>query len=275
MTISKKVKWPSFVGVHAGEPLPHNVTIVVLTWNAIRATATMVKSFLECPLPPNAKLLFVDNGSTDGTVPWLKENGQDVIENGENLGFTRAANKGIAACSTDVLLLNNDIIIRQPEWLRCLQETAYADGVGVVGARLIDTSGKVRFAGGSFELGDVGDFVECRYSERNSVMDVDYVCFACGYIRRSTVEKVGLLDEGFFAYCEDNDYCLRARKAGLRVVLDGRANVLHYEGLSSKVNRCDRDLLIQHSQRYFQTKWGRPASGSHTPEPPPPPTAGT
>lgn len=243
----------------SGRPLVRPVTVIVLTWNAVKETAAMLSSWFRHPLPRNADLLFLDNGSEDYTVDLLYRHEEvEVVLNQDNLGFTRAANIGITmAGDRDVVLLNNDTRVVQGDWLHRLQATAYGDDkIGVVGCRLISPEGRVMHAGGVLDpvTGDGGNIL-CRLDERRSVIDCTFVTFGCVYIKRSTVEAVGLLDERFFAYCEDTDYCLRTRQAGLRVVMDGRVNMVHIEGGSSKDRGIDRSPLLRDSSLKFYEKW--------------------
>lgn len=246
--------------VRGGKPLDRPVTVVVLTWNAYAVTQKYIESFADCPLPANAEWQFVDNGSLDQTVPLLRAWGMPLIRNDKNLGFTRAANQGIAACDTDVVLMNNDTAVLHDDWLTKLQATAYADeDIGIVGCRIADRDGNVVHCGGEVDAAGRGQNIRCGPGECVGVTDRDYATFACVYIKRSTVEKIGLLDEGYFAYYEDTDYCFRAKAAGLRVVVDGGVVVLHDENSSSRANNVDLDAIVTRSHQRFASKWVPPA----------------
>ncbi len=232
------------------------VTIVILTWNAFLITRQYIDSFIECPLPKNADWQFVDNGSTDQTLPLLLAWKMPVIKNDKNYGFTKAANQGIVACHGDIVLMNNDTIILQKDWLARLQATAYSsDDIGIVGCRIADQEGNIIHCGGEVDAKGQGRNIQCGPSECLSVIDRKYVTFACVYIKRSVVEKIGLMDEDYFAYYEDVDYCFRAREAGLRVVVDGSVVVMHKENSSTKANNTDLELIIQESYAKFTSKW--------------------
>src|SRR3954468_6037897 len=106
------------------------VAIVILTWNALSFSQRCLEALRTVTDHPAWRVIVVDNGSTDGTVDWLR--GQDwltVIENGRNLGFTKGCNIGIAASrrDEDIILMNNDIIVVDPHWLAPLQDVAYDD----------------------------------------------------------------------------------------------------------------------------------------------------
>ncbi|HYN43999.1 MAG TPA: glycosyltransferase family 2 protein, partial [Thermoanaerobaculia bacterium] len=208
------------------ERLSRPVTIVILAWNRWPLTRRCLESLRAHTELEGVEVLVVDNGSTDETparlaeYPWLKP-----IRNGTNLGFVRGNNVGISAAraGSDVVLLNNDLEIRQHGWLDRLAACAHSDpDIGVVGCRLNMPDGRLLHAGtyvlpdtvwgqqiGSSET-DVGQYASDR--------TVEGIVFACAYLKRETLDAIGGLSEDFESYFEDTDYCLRARQAGLRTV---------------------------------------------------------
>ncbi len=134
----------------AGAP-PRPVTIVVLCWNRWELTRRCLDSLRAHTDLSHAEVLVVDNGSTDETprglasFPWVR-----TIRNASNLGFVRGNNVGIAAARPDgdVVLLNNDVVVEQRDWLERLQACAHAaPDVGVVGCRLTMPDGRLLHAG--------------------------------------------------------------------------------------------------------------------------------
>ena len=122
------------------------VSIIILTWNQLALTKECLAS-IERHTPEAHEIILVDNGSTDGTLPWLKEQvgGREnyvLIANSENLGFSKGCNQGIeAARGTDILLLNNDTVVT-PNWLDGLMECLHsAPDVGIVGPMTNSISG--------------------------------------------------------------------------------------------------------------------------------------
>ncbi len=211
------------------------VTIIVLCWNRWALTARCLQTLRANTDLSDVEVIAVDNGSSDATpaelaaLSWVR-----VIRNERNLGFVRGNNVGIRAAdpASDVLLLNNDIEIPEPGWLDRLRRSAHASAdVGVVGCRLVLPDGRLLHAGtvilpetcwgqqiGALEP-DVGQYAVDR--------DVQGVVFACAYLRREAITKVGLLSEDYESYFEDTDYCLRVRQAGLRVVYCGGTTLVH------------------------------------------------
>jgi GT2 family glycosyltransferase len=246
------------------------VSIIILTWNGLDYTRRCLETLRGRTAFPDYEVVVVDNGSTDGTVeylrslPWLR-----LLENGSNLGFVRGNNRGMAESvgDSDFVLLNNDTEIIQPDWLSRLQATAYsAPEVGIVGARLRRPDGMLQHAGTYMPVetfwGQQVGAGEKDVNQFNADAEVEGVVFACAYIKREVAERVGPLDDDYFSYFEDSDYCLRARGQGFKVVCCGSATVVHHENTSTKVNKVSHGELFLESQKTFKRKWQAALEGS-------------
>ncbi len=240
------------------------ISIIILTWNGLDFTRLCLTSLREkTPAEDNYRVIVVDNGSTDGTIayleslPWIT-----LIRNDRNLGFVKGNNIGIGASdpASDLVLLNNDMIITQPDWLKQVRRLAESDpDIGIIGVRLLDGKGTFLHAGTFMPLATFwGQHIgnnEKNINQFNQTREVESVVAACMYIRRELVEKIGMLDEAFFSYFEDTDFCLRARKAGFKVVCAGGPLLVHFENTSTKVNKVDFSDMFKKSQRIFIGKW--------------------
>lgn len=237
------------------------VSVIVLSWNGLDVTRACVSSVLERTSHPDFKVIAVDNASTDGTREYLRSvEGITLIENPENLGFVKGNNAGIRAAETDVVLLNNDTEMVQDDWLERMQEVAYsAPDIGVVGCRLVNAGGNLVHAGtympvpsywGQEYPGDEKDI-----NQYPSDAEVEGVIFACAYIKRELIDRIGPLDEEYFSYFEDTDYCMKARQAGYRVFRCGSATVKHLENASTDLNRMDFSGTFRRSREVFLSKW--------------------
>lgn len=243
------------------------VTIIILTWNGLDYTKDCLDS-LKAHTPigdGNVHVIVVDNGSTDGTIEYVR--GLEwitLVENGRNLGFVRGNNIGIQAASarSDVLLLNNDVQIIQDGWLEEIQRVAYSsEDVGIVGCRLRFPDGRLLHAGTYMPMGSwwgqqIGS-LEKDVNQYALNRDVEGVVGACMYIKRSVIEAIGPLNEAFFSYFEDTDYCLQAADAGFRTVCAGGVTLIHHENVSTEVNQADFSDMFRRSQRTFRRKWER------------------
>src|SRR5437867_3186693 len=239
------------------------VTIVILTWNGLSYTKRCLETLhghtdFQC-----YEVIVVDNGSTDGSVEYLKSiSWIRLIQNSSNKGFAKANNQAIELCdnSSDLVLLNNDTEILQRDWLAKLQETAYrSPAIGIVGARLKRPDGMLLHAGTYMPIetfwGQQIGSLEKDINQYNLDAEVEGVVFACVYIKRSVLKEVGPLDEDYFSYFEDTDYCLRAKRHGFKVICCGSVTVLHHENTSSKINRVSHNNLFATSQITFKKKW--------------------
>jgi GT2 family glycosyltransferase len=226
----------------------------------------------------DAEIIVVDNGSADGSVDMARREFPHVrlSETGANLGFARANNLGIAGSSGEyVLLLNSDTVAR-PGALTAL--TGFLDAhpdAAAVGPRLLNADGSRQLAcyrfpgpGRAFrdQLGVTALFAnhprwgDYRRWRHDSVRAVDFVIGAALLVRRAVIDQIGLLDEGFFMYAEETDWCYRMQKAGWRVYFTPDAEVVHYGGGSGKAMSDRVFAEFSGSQSRFYRKhyglWG-------------------
>lgn len=243
---------------------PTTVTIVMLTWNALEYTKRCLETLRRATRFGSWQLIVVDNGSTDGTVQFLEQQAWlRLLRNATNEGFVRGCNRGIRAADpeSDILLLNNDTEIEQPDWIDRMQATAYADPRnGVVGCRLRRTNGALLHAGTYMPPSYWGQQIgsdERDVNQFNRDREVEGVVFACVYLKREMLERVGVLDEDYRSYFEDSDYCLKAQQLGYRVMCCDSLTILHHENVSSAANNVDHAAIFLPSQRVFRDKWAK------------------
>jgi len=214
------------------------VVLLILTWNRRDDVLRCVASLSRLTYP-NCLPVVIDNASADGTVAALRDGYPDltIIQNAHNLGYAGGNNVGLRwaleHAADYVLIINNDTEVTA-DMVTELVRVAESDAtIGVVGCRNILMDDPTRLWGAHGVL-TYGPFVVRTDGEGmpdgprwQVVKEVDWV-IGNGYLwRRAALERVGLLDESFFAYHEDVDWCLRARTAGFRVVYAGTASILH------------------------------------------------
>lgn len=254
----------------AARGLMRPTTLILLTWNGLEYTQAMLSSLRERTRTPY-RLICVDNGSSDGTVEYLRTlHDVTVICNGENLGYVRGNNVGLAQAEdgSDVVLLNNDLLLEQADWLDRLRATAHSDpGIGIVGCRLVDQRGRLLHAGTYMPVdtlwGQQIGGLEQDINQFPGVREVEGVVFACVYLKRDLIDALGPLDTAFFSYFEDTDYCLRARAAGFKVVCDGGVTLTHHQNVSTTVNKVSFEEMFRKSQETFRTKWQSALAGTY------------
>ncbi|MBN8741948.1 MAG: hypothetical protein BGP24_18585 [Lysobacterales bacterium 69-70] len=241
-------------------------SLILLAWNRWALTARALDSLLASELGAS-EIIVVDNGSSDATVAGLAAYAGRVrvLRLESNLGFVRGNNAGIAAAApgSDLVLLNNDVVFDQRDWLLRLRGCALAHAdTGIVGCRLVDGAGNllhagtrvlpddlagVQIASGRVER-DVG-----QYADNDHL--VEGVVFAAVYIKRAVVDAIGPLHTDYVTYAEDSDYCLRARAAGWRTRLCGSVSLRHDQHGSTRDDDTLRARLIAAGRATFAQHW--------------------
>jgi GT2 family glycosyltransferase len=225
---------------------PH-VSIIILNWNRKDDTISCLHS-IEKVNYPNLSVILVDNASSDGTVEAVKEKFPSVktISNPRNLRFAGGNNVGIEYALVNkadfVLLLNNDTEV-EPDFLSELVRFAENDShTGIVGPKIYYYYDKKRiwFAGGKVDywkgwISHIG-IREMDHGQYDAAREVDYITGCCMLVRREVIEKIGKLDESYFIYGEDSDWCLRASRAGYRLAYVPSSVIWHKVSASSGGN---------------------------------------
>lgn len=212
--------------------MKQRVFIVVLNWNNYRDTSACLLSLGALDYP-NSHTIVIDNGSTDDSASQLRNEfpGIEIVETKKNLGFAGGCNVGIRMASAEnadfVWLLNNDTKVDAGA-LSALVAKAETDArMGAVGSAIyfMDQPQRMQVWGGGrvkFWTGRSGHFLRPVLDSR-----IEFITGASMLIPRSAIEEVGLLDERYFMYWEDADYCFRLREAGWRLGIAEQSKVWH------------------------------------------------
>jgi GT2 family glycosyltransferase/tetratricopeptide (TPR) repeat protein/2-polyprenyl-3-methyl-5-hydroxy-6-metoxy-1,4-benzoquinol methylase len=242
------------------EPTPEYglTSVVILTHNQLGCTRECVDSIRRLTDEPY-EVVFVDNASSDGTVDYLRSlPDAKVIVNSENRGFPAAVNQGIEAARGDqILLLNNDTVVTTG-WLWRLLRVLHTDPkFGLVGPCSNSVSGPQQVEVGYDALAGLDGFAWDWGKVHEGVLEeTDRLVGFCLLIRRAVVDAIGGLDEQFGLGCfEDDDYCLRAKRAGYRAVIARDAFVHHYGGRTFVGSGVDYASLMRENERLFRAKW--------------------
>lgn len=239
---------------------------VVLNWNGSGDTIECVES-LKKVVYPNHNILIVDNGSTDGSESILRSLFPDieVIQTGANLGYAGGNNIGIRHAlergADYIWLLNNDTIVdsRCLKYMVCAAEAG--DRVGMVGSKIyyLDSPETIWFAGGKVDLGRGGLTSHIGMGLKDEGLydepaETDYITGCSILARREMIDDVGLLDENYFLYFEDSDWCLRARKNGWKLLYEPRARLWHKEGARESEGYSERFIYYSLRNRLYFMK---------------------
>lgn len=231
----------------------YDFSIIIVNWNTRELVLQCVQSFYTCSQPLSFEIIVVDNASSDDSVSALRTHFPDVkvIVNSENLGFARANNIGIRASSGRfVCLVNSDILIFNNVLQQMAEHLTSAPDIGILSPQLLDLQRKPqiscrrfpslwqlfctavgldKLAPGSRFFG--GDTLKIP----SQTQPVDVVSGAFWMVRPEAIAQVGLLDESFFFYSEDVDWCKRFWQKGWQVVYYPAAQAIHHEARSSSI----------------------------------------
>jgi len=226
--------------------MPALVSVVVLNYNGKRWIDVCCPSLLKTTYP-NVEWLFVDNASQDDSAATCERNYPQfrVIRNPVNTGYAGGNNVGIRESKGDyVVLLNNDVEV-DPEWLSILVDHAEKDvRIGALQPKLRSmlnpdhfeyagaSGGFIDKWGYSFLRGRIFDHIEQDNGQYDDVRDIFWASGAALFARRSALQKIGLLDETFFMHFEEIDLCWRLHWAGYRILVIPQSTVFHYVGAS-------------------------------------------
>lgn len=243
------------------------VSIIIPAFNQLaycRQCIESVRAHTDYPY----KLILVDNGSTDGVSEYFDSvPGAVVVHSDKNLGFPGGVNLGLAHAEGHVLLLNSDTIAPR-QWLtRLVTALDSAPRIGLVGPMSNYVSGPQLITGPALEsLEQINGFAETLAREKpGQRIDTDRVVGFCMLIRDAAFQAVGRFDESFgIGNFEDDDYCLRVRKAGFRVCIAQDCFVFHFGSRTFSAMGFDNEsfrALIERNEAAFNQKWGtRPGS---------------
>jgi N-acetylglucosaminyl-diphospho-decaprenol L-rhamnosyltransferase len=263
--------------------MSHDLSIVIVSWNVKDLLRLCLSSAagsltLERGQRLSAQIIVVDNASSDGSAEMVRAEFPhvQVIANETNVGFTQGNNQGLAACDGRYdLLLNPDTEVVDDALGKMVAFMEERPRVGALGPQLLYPDGGVQSSRRRFPRFTTalleGTFLQQWFPnsgllKRYYVLDaadgetqeVDWVVGACLLLRRSTLDEVGPLDERFFMYSEEMDWCYRAKKLGWQVFYFPEAQVVHHEGKSSEQVLPVRHIQFQRSKvLFFQKYHGR------------------
>ena len=244
-----------------------DISICITTFKAREFLRDCLRSIHDATPEASFEIIVVDNGSQDGTVEMLGTDFPEVrlIQNDENLGFTRPYNQALRVAGARFLVILNPDTIVHPEALeRLMGFLETHPQVGIVGPKVLNRDGSLQKPcrrGDSRPWNAISYFTRLSrlfpkrkffsgylmtYMDEDETHPVDGVSGSCMMIRREVIDEIGYLDERFFAYQEDADYCLRARQAGWEVYYYPEAQVTHFGGQGGSRVQPYRSIVEWH-----------------------------
>jgi hypothetical protein len=246
-----------------------DLSVIIVNWNTKDLLCQCIDSLTQTLKKIDTEIFVVDNGSTDGSVAAVREKfpGVRLIENPVNTGFARANNQAISLSSREyLLLLNPDTRAKDeaiPQMLSFMSSHARA---GLVGAQLLNADGSKQNSIANFpslatELLNKS-LLRWLFPEKFPGKERDYpnpvevesVIGACVLVRRETVEQVGLLDERFFLFLEETDWCFRVKKAGWKIYHIPQAEIFHFQGKSAEAEKGKTRIEYYRSRYHYFRK---------------------
>jgi len=237
------------------------LSIIILNYNTAKITLDCLASIEKYPFSNNFEVILVDNASTDESHEILskfrtKNYKYVFLQNSSNDGFSKGNNIGLKKSKgTYKLLLNSDTKVTRNALDRLIQTAEEESNIGIIGARLLNKDGSVQDS--VFRLPTIirsiqsyllGNNILSKYAPNVKIpVEVEAVVGAAMLLTPEALKKVGTLDEKYFMYFEDLDYCRAVRKAGLKVFYEPRAEIIHLHGASGV---SDWRRLIPSSKLY-------------------------
>ena len=242
------------------QPAAPIVSIIIPVYNKWQYTYNCLKSILENTEDIPYEIIIANDCSTDSTDEMLKKiEGIKAIKNEHNLGYLKNCNNAVNLANGQyVLYLNNDTYVKKG-WLESLLEPVIKnDNVAIVGPNIISTEGKllengwiIGIDGWGLPIGRGDDPSKYEY---NYLKEVDCVTGACLLIKKEVFMKAGLFDERFSpAYYEEFDFAFSVKKLGYKVVVQPKAQVIHYD--NSSYGKDTRDRLSVNNHQKFMDRW--------------------
>ena len=247
--------------------MPERVTAIVVNWNAGKHLAQCVTALIN-QRGIDLDVVVVDNASSDNSLEALKTYGDRVrlIQTGENLGFGRAVNRGVAVSHSAIVVAMNPDVVLQPDAVNTMVDflDTHAN-VGMVGPKLKDADGQVLASCGEaprlrdeicrkFLLHLIFPLLKFRRRSPSQPEAVAWVTGACFAVRRHVLDAVNGLDEAIFMYYEDVDLGLSINRSGWQVMYLPHAEGIHIGGESSKQALTRMLVVSEASYAYFIAK---------------------
>ncbi len=225
-----------------------DISVVIVNYNSGNLLNDSLKSIFSTAGRQDVEVAVIDNNSHDSSLIYAKNHFPQVkyIKNDRNQGFSKAVNQGIKLSTGDyILLLNPDTILDFSQLQKMVEFLGSQKNAGIIGPKLLNIDGTVQLSCRSFPsfVNSIFNryspltriFPQNKYSARYLYTNwdhahprnVDWVSGACMLVKNDVLRQIGLLDEDYFMYCEDIDFCYRAKKSGWGVYYYPEASAKH------------------------------------------------
>ena len=255
------------------------LSIIIVSYNVKDYIKQCIRSIYRSGLSENSfEIIVIDNDSHDGTVDDIKSYFDDIhiIENNVNEGFSKAVNKGIKIAKGNfICLINPDVIIKENTFSVLMDYLESNSNVGCVGPKIINADGSIQHSckrsfptplNAIFRLFSLdkifpkskifGEY-NLTYLDINQIHKVDAISGAFMMFDRKIIDKVGILDESFFMFGEDIDFCFRIKNQGYDIVYNPETEIMHYKGESVKSSPYDMVNVFYNAMEIYFEKYSK------------------
>ncbi len=241
-----------------------DVSVILVNWNTRELVLESLRSLYATKGAPSMEVLVVDNGSSDGSVEAIRTAFPQVIllEKPKNIGFAKANNEALGrAKGENILLLNTDVILQEDTVAALLKFMRDTPEAGIGGAQLLNSDGTKQNSFDNFPTlfseGLNKSLLRLLFPKWfpgkglpfSEPVQVESVIGACMMVRKEAVDEVGPMDEDYFLFLEETDWCFRMRERGWKVYLVPQARAVHLQGGTA------RQVKAQAKVEYYRSRY--------------------
>jgi len=256
------------------------LSIIIVSWNTRKMLRECLESIFDTLGNQEVEVIVVDNASEDGSQQLVSRDfpAAALIRNTVNQGFAAANNQALRIASGKyILLLNSDTIVQGDVIAQSVDYMELNPDVGVMGCRVLNTDGTLQptcsrfptllnlflLTSGLWKLPwpNFLDRYQMRRWQRRDERDVEIVSGCYMMVRSEAVKEIGLLDESFFFFGEETDWCQRFKEAGWRLRFAPVGEIIHHGGGSVRKLNHERDLMLSSATVKLHLKHGGLAAG--------------
>ena len=257
------------------------LSIIVVNYRTYKLTKQTIESIISSKHDFSYKIFLVDNASNDGSIEKLERDFSieidndliEIIQSAENLGFAYANNLALNEIDSEyVLLLNSDTVVLDDCLEQCINYIKSDEEIGALGCRVCLPNGDLdkacrrsfpdvivsfyRLSGLSRLFPNSKRFNKYNmdYLDDDGIYSIDCIVGAFMLLKNSVIHEIGFLDDNFFMYGEDIDWCYRIKEAGFKIIYYGKSKIIHYKGSSSKKQKSKLIYHFYHSMYLFYNK---------------------
>lgn len=251
------------------------LSVIIVNYNVRKLLEQALISIQKAVEGIHSEIFVVDNNSSDGSDLMIREHFPEVqlISNNENLGFSKANNQALKlAKGKFVCLINPDTIVQGDTFTTCLEYFKNHDDVGALGCKIINPDGTLQpacrrsfptpWVAFSKIIGLARLFPNSKlfgkynlsYCDPEKTIEVDAISGSFMMVRKKTIDEIGLLDESFFLFGEDLDWCYRIKEKGWKIVYLPETKIIHYKGSSTQTAGFDSIKVFYHAMQIFVNK---------------------